>query len=630
MKLINDCLDLPLISLDTSEEIGRLTHCLTDPVANRIIGFAVTSSKWFAEPNALVFNDVAAFGVDAIIVTALDAVKPISQVATVHPFVHDGAPRLIRQAVSSDGQSLGTLTDWAFDEQSGEITQCRLEGPNGEETWTPRASFVRTGKAVAILDPAHFSSDSAPTPGGGGGSDRAPFSQPEPRSLSTSEGVAPAIGGNAPAALVTSPATVTQDQSSTDSGGETGNEPPRPDAMEESQEAAPPVSPKTPQMAEAEPTAEVSPDATLTSEVAPESEAAPSEAALEDAYIAPEPPSEPVTSSPPLLPEQDMASLMRGAAGTSVETSASLEEAGKAEALPAQNDLQGQTEVSVVDASETTPVAVASSEKPVAYVAPLTVAPMEELAAAVKEPTDEGTPPAALPNAIEPNQPGIVHGAQEAELSILDAPLPESIPAAAEADSASIITPPEAPEPAISPLFTDAERLEASTEQSTEARVPETVEADVVEPVSSRVEATLLSPEPVMQQSDTRLIEPMEERRTETSAPETALSTPVAKPDWGQELSIEPPAPLQDAAIPTQSASPPVEQQLKEAINRNKDGIIPFVVGKYADRDIMDSSGNRIVAQGEKISADMADQASRSWKLYDLWIAAQATPTGEE
>lgn len=155
MKIINQHLGLPVISLETSERVGDVVRFVTDQVTGRIVAVAVRR-KWYQEPSGVAFSDCAAFGQNVVLIRRLDALQPLGQMEDASLYLEASTDARQRTAITEGGRLLGTVTDEAFDETTGEVTGYRLdilaETGTGRTVYIPHSVFVTASATVAILE----------------------------------------------------------------------------------------------------------------------------------------------------------------------------------------------------------------------------------------------------------------------------------------------------------------------------------------------------------------------------------------------------------------------------------------------------------------------------------------------
>ncbi|HEY3414790.1 MAG TPA: hypothetical protein VGM51_17260 [Armatimonadota bacterium] len=154
MKIINQHLGLPVISRDTSERVGDVLRFVTDQVTGRIVAVAVTT-QWYQEPSAVAFADCTAFGQNVVLVKSGDALKPLSQIPEIGIHLQASSDSRQRTAITESGRLLGSVTDEAFDEHTGEVVGYRLDiladSGTGRTVYIGHEPFVTASATVAIL-----------------------------------------------------------------------------------------------------------------------------------------------------------------------------------------------------------------------------------------------------------------------------------------------------------------------------------------------------------------------------------------------------------------------------------------------------------------------------------------------
>jgi uncharacterized protein YrrD len=154
LKVINQHLGLPVIALDTSERVGDVIRFVTDQVSGAVLAVAV-SRQWYAEPAGVLFRDCTAFGQNVVLVSSVDALKPLSQMDEVRIHLEASNDARQRTAITESGRLLGAVTDEAFDEKTGLVNGYRLDvfGETGgsRSVYVSRDAFVTGSATVAIL-----------------------------------------------------------------------------------------------------------------------------------------------------------------------------------------------------------------------------------------------------------------------------------------------------------------------------------------------------------------------------------------------------------------------------------------------------------------------------------------------
>ncbi|MBW3622622.1 MAG: hypothetical protein KY468_04350 [Armatimonadetes bacterium] len=539
--------------MDTSEEIGVLTHFITEPVDNRIIGFGISTGEWYTERKAILFPDVSAFGVDAVIVKAANAVRPITQVSELQAYLNEDREKRVRQAISASGQSLGTLTDWAFDEKNADVVQFRLERPEGgEAVWVPRNAFVRSGKAVVILDSTMLSPNGSPPSGGS----ETPGAGGQGGSDSQGAGGGSYTGGGAGV----------ESAGAATFGGGTAT-------------YTPPPAPSTP----------LTGSATDTTDAAPDN----SGAATAD-YSAPAP------------------AGYSGGAGGAAGLGTPLTSGSAAVAEPTTEEEAPTYAPPTGEAPAYTP-APAAEERIEPATAAATAAQESPVAEEAEEMEEEA--PALTGSPLVSGMPDT--GATEEE--DLEEAAPEGLATTLDTMATTLDTMATTLHTIATPEMDAEEEDVLAQPVGAASPAPYEEATQDTSPYTPDTSTSILAPEEDEAEDETDTLLSRESDVAPSTVGLSALevteemeSLEATEEELPEETPAAPVGSNGRAATTAPVTEQPVAEQLKEAINRNKEGIIPFVVGKYADRDILDDDGRQIVAQGQQITLEIASLASRA------------------
>ena len=123
MMLFTQVTGRKMVSTASAETVGQVAGLVVDPRSHHVVAVSV---KKAAHGDTLLWNDITAFGTDAVTVPgpevireANDAVKELSGKA------HD---LLGKRVLNTLGEDLGTLSDVRFDPVSGALVTLLLPG----------------------------------------------------------------------------------------------------------------------------------------------------------------------------------------------------------------------------------------------------------------------------------------------------------------------------------------------------------------------------------------------------------------------------------------------------------------------------------------------------------------------
>lgn len=119
MATFNDVKGRPVVATDTAETVGSVRGLVVDPETQVITAIHIAGSGDNA--SMLAWDDVAAFGTDAVMATRADAVRAPAGDAELGVAKGDHALTGTR-VLSANGRALGTATDAEFDTSNGTVT----------------------------------------------------------------------------------------------------------------------------------------------------------------------------------------------------------------------------------------------------------------------------------------------------------------------------------------------------------------------------------------------------------------------------------------------------------------------------------------------------------------------------
>jgi uncharacterized protein YrrD len=115
MRKALDVVGLPIMCLETGEEIGTVRDILCDSTW-RVLGVLLDEQGWFHPGTYIPSGQIHGIGDSFLTVTGKDAITPLHHLANLHPFgVVTGKTKLKGKAViTASGEHLGRLEDVYF------------------------------------------------------------------------------------------------------------------------------------------------------------------------------------------------------------------------------------------------------------------------------------------------------------------------------------------------------------------------------------------------------------------------------------------------------------------------------------------------------------------------------------
>lgn len=120
MKSSSQVLGLPLMSVKEGQKVGSVQDIVVDADKKKVDALVVRGSKNDYDFHQLKIIDVIGIGKDFVILQSIENVKGIQTGSA-------GVPLLNVQCISALGDVLGTVTEFDFDEKSGDIKAVKID-----------------------------------------------------------------------------------------------------------------------------------------------------------------------------------------------------------------------------------------------------------------------------------------------------------------------------------------------------------------------------------------------------------------------------------------------------------------------------------------------------------------------
>lgn len=131
-----------VLSRDSADELGRVSHLVIDASVGRVSGLVVGTGR---KAGIVDWDEVTGFGPDAVLINDEDAVRsPADERETA---AAQGKLELVgKRALSETGNELGQVTDVEFDTDTG-----RLETIVVGDQEHPASALLGAGSYAAVL-----------------------------------------------------------------------------------------------------------------------------------------------------------------------------------------------------------------------------------------------------------------------------------------------------------------------------------------------------------------------------------------------------------------------------------------------------------------------------------------------
>jgi len=159
LRRARDMIGLPVISVETGSQVGLAKDLLLNDEW-KIEAVLLETKHWFSSPACIEWNDVLAFGEDAITIPCEEVVKVMEDHRPLHSLV--GGHKKVKglPVITVNGQQLGIVEDVYLEDKMGkhvigyELSEGFITDVREGRKWLPIPESVILGED-AIVVPVH-------------------------------------------------------------------------------------------------------------------------------------------------------------------------------------------------------------------------------------------------------------------------------------------------------------------------------------------------------------------------------------------------------------------------------------------------------------------------------------------
>ncbi len=155
MRKGKDIVGKPVIAYDSGEKVETVVDLIFDQYDNRLLGFLIDEGGWFSNAKVLPLDLIKAIGVDAVIIPSKEVIAASSKYPVIHKILENNNVLNGTRIMTTDGQDLGALVDFYFDEYTGAVEGYEASGGLFADTYSGR-SFVPAPQTLKIGEDVAF------------------------------------------------------------------------------------------------------------------------------------------------------------------------------------------------------------------------------------------------------------------------------------------------------------------------------------------------------------------------------------------------------------------------------------------------------------------------------------------
>ncbi|TWH49243.1 PRC-barrel domain-containing protein [Sporomusa sp. KB1] len=150
MKKSVDIIGQPIISITEGKELGNVKELLVNYSNGTIAALVIDDGKWYLGAKLLPFPAIAGLGESAVTINNSSDIIAITGQSEFEKMFEADVKIIGTKVLTKGGKIQGKINEFIVD-NSGKITTCELEKPDGEVVQLPAQNIVTFGKAVLIV-----------------------------------------------------------------------------------------------------------------------------------------------------------------------------------------------------------------------------------------------------------------------------------------------------------------------------------------------------------------------------------------------------------------------------------------------------------------------------------------------
>ena len=151
MKNSMQIIGLPIISISEGTEVGKVKSLVINPEKGTVDFLTIDHEDWQVSVKAIPFKKIIGIGEYAVTVDNANAVIDLNEIPIANQLLNKKVKIINTKVMTRKGQLLGELTEYFFDEESGQIIGANLKAASGEVV-LPTETVLTYGRDIIIVE----------------------------------------------------------------------------------------------------------------------------------------------------------------------------------------------------------------------------------------------------------------------------------------------------------------------------------------------------------------------------------------------------------------------------------------------------------------------------------------------
>lgn len=152
MKKSTELINLPVVSIEDGEEVGKIKDLIVNPKKAEVTALAISDDRWYKEIKVVSYALVCGVGEYAATVESGSTVVNLSSIPEIERLLLEESKIRGAKVITRSGKLIGEVIEYLIEEKSGKIMFYEITLISSEGSVTlPSTSVLTIGKDVLIV-----------------------------------------------------------------------------------------------------------------------------------------------------------------------------------------------------------------------------------------------------------------------------------------------------------------------------------------------------------------------------------------------------------------------------------------------------------------------------------------------
>ncbi|MBM7582362.1 uncharacterized protein YrrD [Caldicoprobacter guelmensis] len=151
MKARQDVKGLPVICIREGIECGKVRELLVNCHEGKVRYIIIEDEEWYLGAKLLPLDRVVGIGRHAIVTESRENILPFSLVKEAQDLIRQGIGFINCRVYTQEGEYIGVVKEYYFNEEDGNIVKCKLSGEDGGSFELDASQVITYGTELLVV-----------------------------------------------------------------------------------------------------------------------------------------------------------------------------------------------------------------------------------------------------------------------------------------------------------------------------------------------------------------------------------------------------------------------------------------------------------------------------------------------